>query len=504
MPESNLLGFIEVVQWFYLIYFTALNGTYLLLSVVALAVLPRYIQKQSTLALPQSETGFEPPITLIVTAYNEEAVIVATVKALLQLDYPEFEIVIVNDGSTDGMLDLLIDKFDLEVFPAAIRQSIEHKPIKAVYQSRTYPKVRVVDKENGGCKADASNAGINAAKYGLFMPLDADTILERDCLKLLIQPYLQNPETIAVGGTVRILNGCKVTDGALTEINFPKKWLARFQVLEYSRAFLNGRVGWNHFNALPLISGAFGLFKKQAVIEVGGYSHKSLGEDMDLVLRLHRHFRLNGLPYRVDFVCDPACWTEAPDTFEVLKKQRVRWQRGLFDCLWENRKLLFHPKSGWVGWGSVPFLFFLEGLSPFVEVFGYFFFAFMYYFGMINVEGTIVFLLLSIFTGFLLSTFSILLEEAIFQTYPKKKDLYMMILCSFVENFGYRQIMSWWRLEGSIKWILNTDSSWGAMTRNASWVDAESADTTDKSKPVLKKKDTNIADGKNEAVESIS
>ena len=207
MLETNITFYIiQVVQWLFLGYFVALNGIYLTLTIISLGVLPRFIQRQSIHKFPISDTGFEPPISLIVTAFNEEAVIVATVKALLQLDYPEFEIVIVNDGSTDGMLKLLIDKFDLKVFPAAIRQSIEHKPIKAVYQSRKNPKFRVVDKENGGCKADASNAGINAAKYGLFMPLDADTILERDCLKLLIQPYLQNPDTVAVGGTCQIFS----------------------------------------------------------------------------------------------------------------------------------------------------------------------------------------------------------------------------------------------------------------------------------------------------------
>ena len=185
--------------------------------------------------------------------------------------------------------------------PVAFRQRIQHKPVKAVYQSKIHHNLRVIDKENGGCKADASNAGINGAKYGLFMPLDADTILERDCLKLMVQPYLLNPDTVGVGGNVRILNGCEVQDGQLSKIGLPKNLLALFQVLEYTRAFLSGRVGWNFFNALPLISGAFGLFKKEAVIEVGGYSHKSLGEDMDLVLRLHRHFRLNGKPYRARF-----------------------------------------------------------------------------------------------------------------------------------------------------------------------------------------------------------
>lgn len=489
MQESYFYTIIEFIQWFYLLYFIALNGTYFFLSIVALLYLPSYIQKQSAHKLPLAETGFEPPISLIVTAFNEETVIEATVRALVQLDYPEFEVIIVNDGSTDNMLKLLTEKFELEVFPAAIRKSIEHKPIRAMYQSRRFPNVRVVDKENGGCKADASNAGINCAKYGLFMPLDADTILERNCLRLLVQPFLLNEDTVGVGGTVRILNGCTVKDGVLGKIRFPKNWLARFQVLEYSRAFLNGRVGWNFFNALPLISGAFGLFKKEAVIEVGGYSHDSLGEDMDLVLRIHRHFRLKGKPYRIDFAPDPACWTEAPESFAVLKRQRIRWQRGLFDCLWENRKLLFHPKSGGIGWASFPFLLFLEGISPIIETFGYVIFIVMFGLDLISLEGTLAFFILSITTGFFLSVISILLEELIFQTYPDKKDLYRLIGCAMAENFGYRQLMSIWRLEGIVKWILNTDSSWGTMTRNAS-LSESTAETSEK--PVLQQRIPNI------------
>lgn len=439
------------------------------LTIISLRVLPRFMQRQTIHKFPHTETGFEPPISLIVTAYNEESVIVPTVRALLQLDYPEFEILIVNDGSKDNSLAVLTQEYALEPLPVAFRQRIKHKPVKTVYQSKIHPNLRVIDKENGGSKADASNAGINGARYGLFMPLDADTILERDCLKLMVQPYLLNPDTVGVGGTVRILNGCEVREGQLSKIGLPTNWLALFQVLEYTRAFLSGRVGWNYFNALPLISGAFGLFKKEAVIEVGGYSHKSLGEDMDLVLRMHRHFRLSGKPYRVDFVVDPVCWTEAPETFGILKKQRVRWQRGLFDCLWENRQLLFHPRGGPVGWMSFPFLLFLEGISPIFESFGLIFFFACYFAGLVNGEGTTAFLLLSFGTGFLLSISSILLEEVTFRTYQNKKDLSMLIFAAFVENFGYRQLMSLWRLEGTIKWILRTESSWGTMTRNASW-----------------------------------
>lgn len=470
MLDSNSVQWIvEIIQWFYLAYFVALNGTYLLLTMVSLVVLPRYIQKQTIHDLPSPQTGFEPPVSLVVTAYNEEAVIVPSIKALLQLEYHEYEIIIVNDGSKDNSLAVLTEEFDLEVFPAAFRQRIDHKPVKAIYQSRKYSNLRVIDKENGGSKADASNAGINGARYGHFMPLDADTILDRKCLTYLMQPFLNNPDTVGVGGTVRILNGCQVSGGLLTDIGLPKTWLGLFQVLEYSRAFLSGRVGWNFFDALPLISGAFGLFNREAVISVGGYSHKSLGEDMDLVLRLHRHFRLQKKPYRIDFVVDPICWTEAPETFEVLKKQRVRWQRGLFDCIWENRKLLFHPRSGLVGWGSVPFLLFLEGISPLIEIFGYIFFIFCCYFGLMSLNGMLAFLLLSFGAGFLLSISTILLEEMVFKTYPRTSDLWMMFWAAFVENFGYRQLMSLWRLEGTIKWLMRTESSWGTMTRNTSW-----------------------------------
>lgn len=475
MLHADDFHFVQITQWFFLLYFIALNGTYLMLTVISLGVLPRFIRKQSIHLLPKPQSGFEPPVSLIVTAFNEEAVIVPTVRALLQLDYPEFEIVIVNDGSKDKTLEVLTNEYDLVEIPTAFRKRVEHKPVRGVYQSKKHANLRVIDKENGGSKADASNAGINGARYGLFMPLDADTILNRDCLTLMVQPFLLNPDTVGVGGNVRILNGCTVESGFLTNVRLPKTWLGLFQVLEYTRAFLTSRVGWNRLDSLPLISGAFGLFKKEAVVKVGGYSHKSLGEDMDLVLRLHRHFRLKRLPYRIDFVADPVCWTEAPETFGILRKQRVRWQRGLFDCLWENRKLLFHPRSGGVGWMSFPFLLFLEGISPLIEVGGFLFFIFCYFTGLINIEGALAFLLLSFGTGFLLSVGSIMLEEIAFQTYPRKKDLWIMILGAFVENFGFRQLMSWWRLEGTIKWIFRTKSSWGAMTRSASWSAPEQA-----------------------------
>ncbi len=471
MLEAEFTGIVKITEWFFLGYFIALNGTYLLLTAISLAVLPRFIRKRSIHRLPRRQSGFEPPVSLIVTAFNEETVIIPTVRALLQLDYYEFEILVVNDGSTDRTLEVMIDEFDMVAVPTAFRRRIEHKPVHSVYQSRRYANLRMIDKENGGCKADASNAGINGARYGLFMPLDSDTILNRDCLTLLVQPFLLNPNTVGVGGHVRILNGCGVKGGMLTRVGLPKTWLGLFQVLEYSRAFLTSRVGWNHLDSLPLISGAFGLFSKEAVIQVGGYSHSSLGEDMDLVLRIHRYFRLNNLPYRVDFVADPVCWTEAPETFNVLRKQRVRWQRGLFDCLFENKKLLFHPRGKGVGWLSFPFLLFLEGISPMIEIFGLVFFILCYAVGVVSWEGVVAFLMLSVGTGFLLSVGAILIEELTFRTYSGTRNFLSLISGALVENFGYRQLNSFWRLEGTVKWILRTKSNWGAMPRSGSWSD---------------------------------
>ncbi len=466
---------ISAIQFFCFAYFLGLNGIYLALGIISLYTLPRYIKRQSIHRLPQMQTGFEPMVSLVVTSFNEEPVIVPAIYALLQLDYPEFEIIIVNDGSTDNSLGVLTEEFKLEKFPAAFRQRIKHKPVRGVYQSTIYPNLRVIDKENGGCKADASNAGINGARYGLFMPLDADTILDRDCLKYLVQPFLLNPKTVAVGGTVRILNGCEVRDGVLTKIALPNNWLAAFQVLEYMRAFIAGRVGWTTIDALPLISGAFGLFNKEAVIEVGGYSTETLGEDMELVLRMHKHYRLRDIPYRVDFVADPIAWTEAPESFAVLRKQRVRWQRGLFDSLWLDRKLFFHPKSGLIGWLSLPFLLFLEGMSPIVEFAGYLFFIIGTIFGWFSLMGVISFLLLSLGTGILLTTISLVIEEKCFQTYPRTMDLVKLFLIGIIENIGYRQLMTLWRLEGTYKWIMRTEAKWGAMTRSAAWASTPAA-----------------------------
>lgn len=456
-------------QWLALLYFVGVSAGYILLNVITFFTLPRHMQRRVLLDLPQPHNDFEPPVSLIVAAYNEESVITASVRSLLQLDYSEFEVIVVNDGSKDGTLRVLQREFDLVPFPEAFRRRLEHQPVRGVYQSRLYPELRVLDKVNGGCKSDAINAGINAARFPLVTPLDADTILQRDSIRMLVQPFLEDPKTLASGGIVRIANGCEVTQGLLTRVGLPRNPLALFQVVEYLRAFLFGRIGWSAMNALPLISGAFGLFHRESLIKLGGYRHDTLGEDMELVLRMHRHYRLSGLPYRVTFVPDPVCWTEAPTDLRTLRNQRIRWQRGLMESMLMNRRLFFHWRSGALGWLAMPFLFLFEGFGPIMEVGGYVIVTVGMLIGVVSPAGFLAFTSVAVGLGIVLTLTSLLLEQASFNTYPKPASLLRLVGVAFVENLGYRQLTAVWRLQGLWRWARKSESSWGSMARTASW-----------------------------------
>lgn len=304
--------------WFVFTYFILLNGGYLTLNLLSIFALQRNKEEKLLDALPQVFTGLEPGISLLVPAYNEEATITASVQSMFQLTYSDFEIIVINDGSKDGTLEVLKREFSLLPFPEAPREGLPTKPVRGVYRSLKYPNLRVIDKENGG-KADSLNAGINAARHPLFCGVDADSILARNSLQLVAKPFLNHPETVASGGTVRVANGCEVADGFLTKVGLPTNLWALFQVVEYLRAFLFGRLGWSKLNAMLIISGAFGLFKTDVVIEAGGYRANTIGEDMELVVRIHRYLRQQGRPYRIEFVPEPVCWTEAPEDHKTLK-----------------------------------------------------------------------------------------------------------------------------------------------------------------------------------------
>ena len=461
-------GVVVAAQWVFLLYFIAINCGYLALNLLSLVTIQRYLDAHSLDDLPRPYSGFEPPVTIIVPAYNEEATIGASVRSMLQLNYPEYEVVVVNDGSRDGTLDALQREFALVPFPEAYWRRIEAKPLRGIYRSTLHPSLRVIDKENGG-KADALNVGINAARYPLFCGVDADSILERDSLRRVVEPFLEDPLTVASGGTVRIANGCEVEGGFMTRIGLPSNPLALLQVVEYLRAFLFGRLGWAPMNAVLIISGAFGVFRREAVVAAGGYSHDTIGEDMELVVRLHLKHRLEGKPYRIHFVPDPICWTEAPESLRVLKNQRVRWQRGLAESLTRNLALLFHPRGGAPGWLAFPFMAVFEWWGPMIEVAGYVFMLLAYAFGLVSGEALVVFLLVAFGFGLLLSVSALLLEEVSFQIYPGLKPLPVMLATALFENLGYRQLNSAWRLWGLLRWMFGAKGGWGQMKRTASW-----------------------------------
>lgn len=457
-----------ITEWLFLGYLVALTASYVLLDLIAVVHLRRYMEERTLDSLPHGYSGFEPQISVLVPAYNEAATISGNLHSLLQLSYSEYEIIAINDGSKDDTLEVMIKEFKLTPFPEAFDRRLSTKPIRAVYHSETYPNLRVIDKVNGG-KADSLNAGIEVSRYPLFCCIDADSILQRDSLHRVVQPFLDDPRTVACGGTVRIANGCAVQQGFLTKVGLPTNLLALFQIVEYLRAFLFGRLGWSPLNAMLIISGAFGLFHKETVIGVGGYRHDTIGEDMELVVRLHRSLRLAGKPYRITFVPDPVCWTEAPEDWRTLKNQRIRWQRGLCESLLKNWQLLFHPKGGSPGWLAFPFMLLFEALGGVIEVLGYVMLVIGLAVGAISVTTWLSLLCVAISVGILLSVSAFLLEEMSFHMYPRRSQVAYLVLAAVLENFGYRQINAVWKVIGLWRWLRGAQGNWGTMTRKASW-----------------------------------
>ncbi len=449
------------ISWLFIGYFAGLNLVYVTLNLVALRQIAREAANQRLAGLAGYGAGLEPGISIIVPAYNEAATIAASVRSMLQLDYPDYEIVVVNDGSTDATLEVLRHEFGLQLFPEAYRVSVPVQPVRGLYRSPTHAQLRVIDKTNGG-KADAVNAGINAAQRGLVCIVDADSVLQRDSLRRIVRPFMQDSRVVAASGTVRISNGCRIRRGWLEQVDMPASWLARIQIIEYLRGFLYGRLGWARLNALPLISGAFGLFRRSAVVEAGGMAIGTIGEDMELVLRLHARQRRDHPDYRIVFVSDAVCWTEAPESLRVLRSQRTRWQRGLMESLWANRRLF---GRGTIGSLVLPFFLVFEGLGPLIELLGYIVMTALALTGHLTGAAYAAFLAMAVGMGMMLSASALLLEEIAFRTYPSLRHLALLLAAITVENLGYRQLNTWWRVVGLWQWASRRRQRWGTMTR---------------------------------------
>jgi cellulose synthase/poly-beta-1,6-N-acetylglucosamine synthase-like glycosyltransferase len=459
---------IASTQWFFLAYFVALQLGYIILNLLSIGVLRAYMQNTSVDRLSQVFSGLEPPVTVCVPAYNEARTIVASVRSLLQLNYPEFEVVVCNDGSKDDTLDILRREFDLVEYPETRAPSVKTATVRAHYQSRRHPNLRVIDKENGG-RADALNAALDIGQYPLVCAIDADSILQRDSLYLVVQPFLTDPQVVAAGGTIRVANGCEVRDGFLLNVGLPRNLLALFQIVEYLRAFLFGRVGWNRLNALLIISGAFGVFRRDTLTAAGGYDTVTLGEDMELTVRLHRMLRARGKPYRITFVPDPVCWTEVPQDLRTLGRQRARWHRGLSESLWWNRSLFTGGRGGMAGWVAYPYAVVFEWAAPLLELAGYVFMVAAWWLGMIAPVAFAAFLAAAIGMGILVSVTALLLEEMSFHLYPRLRHFWTLLAVAVIENFGFRQLTTVWRLQGLLQWLFRRKAVWGDMKRSGTW-----------------------------------
>lgn len=459
----TLAQFLLAANYFVLGYFLLINGVYALLYVISFFEIADYTRREVFSGFPELfASSYAPPVSVIVPAYNEEATIAESVRSLLSLRYPLHEVVVVNDGSSDGTLEVLGKSFDLWESDRPVRRQLETAPIRGVYVSSD-ERLVVVDKENGG-KADALNAGICAAGYPLVCCVDADIILEEDALLRAARPAIEYSDVAAVGGIVRVANGCEVDSGRVVEVRTPREVLPTLQVVEYLRAFLAGRTGWSRLNALLIISGAFGIFRRSDLISAGGYSDDTVGEDMELVTRMHRTLREGRRKYRVVFVPDPVAWTEVPSTLRVLRRQRDRWHRGLIDTLIRHRRMLFNPRYGTVGLLAMPYYFLFELLGPVVELLGYATFIVGLLLGVLNVPFALAFFAVAVGLGSLLSVAAVFMEEMRLRRYPRWTDFLKLVLYGVLENFGYRQLNTLWRVAAIVSYLRrNTD--WGSMER---------------------------------------
>ena len=413
-----------------------------------------------------------PPVSILVPSYNEELTIIESVRSLLSLEYPKYEVLVVNDGSVDRTLDVLIEEFGLTALPdSELPESyaLEASPIRAVYHNPEYPNLYVLDKPNGG-KADALNVGINFSHYPLICTIDADSLLDRDALIRMVRVYMENPaETVAVGGNVRIANGCRIENGTVKDVRLPRKLLPMLQSIEYLKAFLGGRIGWSSVNALLIISGAFGLFRKQDVINVGGYREGFPGEDMNIVLKLHKSMLEQKRKYRIAFCPDAVCWTQAPDTLRILGSQRKRWGRGNLKNMWEFRHLFFNPKYRQIGLFAIPYNVLFETLNPYFKITG-----FLALVGYVSMDMTkwyilLTFFLVNMMISLIFNCGAMLLEEIAFRRYSKARDAWRMVAFALLLSLGYDHLNAYWRFRGHIDFFRNK-KTWGVMERK-SWKD---------------------------------
>jgi cellulose synthase/poly-beta-1,6-N-acetylglucosamine synthase-like glycosyltransferase len=447
---------------------TLVFTTYLVLTIFSAVSLRRYLRKNSYVDYNTIVSSpLAPTLSVIAPAFNESQTIIDNIRTLLSLYYNNYEVIVVNDGSTDDSLEKMIATYELEKVNYYFDYRIPCKRIRAVYksQNRSFKKLTVVDKVNGG-KADSLNAGLNVSKNELVVSIDADSIMEPDALLKLVKPFMEakDKKVIGAGGVIRIANSCEISGGHIKKVHLPEKFLPRAQVMEYTRAFLMGRMAWSELDGLLLISGALGMFDREVVIQSGGYRTDTVGEDMELVVRIRRHMADQKIKYDVVYIPDPLCWTEVPSTIKVLARQRSRWTRGTLETLITHRKLLFNRRYGKLGLLGYPYWMVFEYLAPIIEFLGILWFIFLAISGKLNWP---FFLLLTGFVYFFavsLSIWSVLFEEITFHKYEKRRDVLKLIGTAFLEPLFFHPLVMLMSIKGNLDKLFKRNT-WGKMER---------------------------------------
>jgi len=463
-----MIYFLKLSNHLLFFYYFVSNLGYLLMLAVALKTSAAHLRRLESIPFDWiKRSPMVPPITILVPAHNEELFICTAVRNLLDLDYPELEVIVINDGSSDSTLQIMQGEFRLRLVRTVYIPQVISAPVRGLYRSDSDPRLVIVDKESAGTKADAVNAGLNAATSPYVCVVDADSVLERDALLRIMVPVLADPErVVSVGGIVRVLNGSEVEGGRMRRVRLPRKSIEVIQVVEYLRAFLIGREAWARGNMLMIISGAFGVFRTDLVRAVGGYRSGSIGEDFDLGARLHRHLREEGADYRIEFVPDPVCWTEVPSDIRSLARQRARWQKGLLDVLWPNRDMLFRPRYGIIGSLALPYLWLFELLAPVIELGGFVTIILAACFGVLSHSFLLQFVIFGYAFATVISIGSVLQEELTYKRYNDWQDVARLVSYCFLEHFPYRQLHMIWRLQGLWQY-LRGDLAWRPLKRQA-------------------------------------
>lgn len=412
---------------------------------------------------------FSPKVSIIAPAYNEEMTIIENINGLLHLHYPRYEVIVVNDGSKDDSLQKAIAAFDLVRVDYAVDSKISHNAIRGIYKSNkaAYKNLVIVDKENGG-KSDALNAGINIAEGEYFMTIDVDTIIDPYVIQYLIKPFFDfaDSKVIAVGGTIRVANSCEFHRGHLQKINIPEDLLARFQVLEYTRAFLLSRLGWNRLNGMILVSGALGMFNREVVLECGGYNTQTVGEDMDLVIRMRRYMYERKEKHRVVLVPIPMCWTEVPEERKILGRQRSRWARGLIYCLLDHKRVFFNPRYGIMGLLIFPTTALFEWFAPVIQILGIFYFIYLVVLGHVYWPFFLILLFFVYLFGIAFSTWALLYDHFAYHKYKDTKQIIKLLVIVWLEAFTYNPLNSFYALKGNFEYFIKgKKKGWGDMSR---------------------------------------